>query len=265
MDKNIFDNLRELQDILKEKYKLLNEKKEIPKSLAIKKEMVTRLKKNYIDKNGHAEKKEAKLNRLKEKLDEIEAQREEFEKSMEEAESQREYEVLDKQIRETNEKEQSLRKSIRKEEIELEELRDTITRSEMLISEQEEELNNTSSKIQEQLDAKDVELASLKEKEDKITPLLSADLIFKFDRIVKNKEGLGIVSLKGDVCNGCYMTLADSFVNIVRKEDEINFCPYCSRILQYKEEEVVVTEDFAFTDEEAGGLADLVDMEDFDI
>ncbi|MBN2652738.1 MAG: nucleic acid-binding protein [Spirochaetales bacterium] len=262
---NIFDNLKELQEILQRKYQLLSEKKEIPKSLATKKEMVARLKKNYIDKNGHAEKKEGKLNRLKEKLAEIETQREEYEKSMEIAESQREYEILDKQIKDTNDKEQNLRKSIRKEEMELDELRETIRRSEFLIKEQEEELNLEKSKIDELLDVRNAELEELKQKEDKITPTLTPDIIFKFDRIVKNKEGLGIVSLKNNVCNGCYMTLSASFVNDVRREKEIKFCPYCSRVLQYKDEQNIATEDYAFDEEEAGGLADLVKMDDFDI
>ena len=33
------------------------------------------------------------------------------------------------------------------------------------------------------------------------------------------------------------MTLPAQFVNDVRREDEIKFCPYCSRVLYYEESE----------------------------
>jgi predicted nucleic acid-binding Zn-ribbon protein len=265
MNENVFNNLRDLQVILQKKYQLLNEKKEIPKALATKKEMVERLKKNYVDKNGHAGKKEGKLNRLKERLAEIETQREDLEKSMETAESQREYEILDKQIKDTNDKEQSLRKSIRKEEMELEELRETIKRSEILINQQKEDLEIEKEKIDSQLDVRNTEIEELEAHENKIVPELDPDIVFKFDRIIKNKEGLGIVNVKDNVCQGCFMSLPASFVNEVRREKEIKFCPYCSRILQFTEDITATSEDYTFVEEEAGGLADLVDLEDFDI
>lgn len=54
------------------------------------------------------------------------------------------------------------------------------------------------------------------------------------------------------------MTLPPQFANIVREGDNINFCPYCSRILFYEE----VAEDEAenyFDMNIAGSLADLDD------
>ena len=53
------------------------------------------------------------------------------------------------------------------------------------------------------------------------------------------------------------MILPAQFVNDVRTGEEILFCPYCSRILFFQEEEL---EEAFFNDEDAGSLADLVEQ-----
>jgi len=85
-------------------------------------------------------------------------------------------------------------------------------------------------------------------------------VLFKFERIIRNKMGRGIVAIKGGVCMGCHMILPAQFANTVRQGEEIVFCPYCSRILFYEESEQG-EEDF-FNDEDSGSLSDLDDMDD---
>jgi len=58
-------------------------------------------------------------------------------------------------------------------------------------------------------------------------------LKFKFERIVKNKDGIGIVTISKGHCNGCYLMLPNEFVNLVRKSEEVQYCPNCSRILYH--------------------------------
>jgi hypothetical protein len=61
------------------------------------------------------------------------------------------------------------------------------------------------------------------------------------------------------------MILPVQFANLVRLGEEIVFCPYCSRILFYEESEG--EEEEFFSNEDAGSLSDLDDMdeeEDYD-
>ena len=74
-------------------------------------------------------------------------------------------------------------------------------------------------------------------KEKKITPDLDGEILFKFERIIKSKAGLGIVPIEHGVCSGCHMILSVQFVNDVRQGEGIMFCPYCSRILFHQPEE----------------------------
>ena len=62
---------------------------------------------------------------------------------------------------------------------------------------------------------------------------MDEEVIYKFEKIVRKKEGLGIVSIKNSVCMGCNMILPPQFVNDVRREEKIIFCPNCSRILYF--------------------------------
>jgi predicted nucleic acid-binding Zn-ribbon protein len=96
--------------------------------------------------------------------------------------------------------------------------------------------------------------------EEKITPDLDGEILFKFERIIKSKAGIGIVPVRNSICTGCHMRLSAQFQNDVRRGEAILFCPYCSRILFYEESEEQAA--MSFNDEDAGSLADLADIEE---
>jgi hypothetical protein len=255
----VFEKLRTLQDILSQKFEIEKEIHEIPRALTTKTELLNRLKKSYIEKNNRHDDIKKKIRMLRTKLSEAEEQRETYEKQMDLIKTQREYEALDKEIKDAIEKEQQLRKEILKEEKELEELASALERDESMINQQEEELKKEHEKIKDESEQKKELLEKLNQEEQEITPGLDEEILFKFERIIKSKSGLGIVPIKKNVCTGCHMVLPEQFVNDVRLGKEILFCPYCSRILFYQEEEAEEEGDF-FHEEDAGSLADLADV-----
>uniref|UniRef100_UPI0028E75CDD zinc ribbon domain-containing protein n=1 Tax=Treponema lecithinolyticum TaxID=53418 RepID=UPI0028E75CDD len=103
------------------------------------------------------------------------------------------------------------------------------------------------------------QLEKLSKQEAKVVPGIDAEIIFKFERIIKSKN-TGIVAVKGNVCDGCHMILPAQFANDVHNGENITFCPYCSRILYYQEAEDGENEYFQLDD--TGSLADFED--DFD-
>jgi predicted nucleic acid-binding Zn-ribbon protein len=261
MMNEVFDKLRTLQDILSQKYEIEREIHDIPKALTTKTELLNRLKKSYIEKNAKRERINDKIKSLRIKLSDAEHQREEYEKQMDQISTQREYEALDKEIRDATEKEQQFRKDILREEKDLEEINSTLEREEKMIQLQEEELSAEQEKIKNESAAKQKVLKQLEAEEDDVIPGLDEDILFKFERIIRSKSGVGIVPIKTNVCTGCHMQLPEQFVNDVRNGDSILFCPYCSRILFYAEVDTSDDADF-FNDDDAGSLADLVDSEE---
>lgn len=256
-----FDKLQKLQEILSQKFEIEKEIEGIPKNLATKTELLNRLKKSYIEKNEQYESTKEKIKVLKQEMAEAERQREEFEKRMDVISTQREYEALEKEIKDATEREQKLRRDIQREERALEDMLANLQREEQMISQQEEELKVEQEKNDAEKQSKEELLKKLEEEEAGVVPGMEEEILFKFERIIRNKSGLGIVPVGNGICNGCHMILPKQFVNDVRAGEDILFCPYCSRILFFQETEG--EDQSTYMTAEVGGLSDLVD--DFDL
>ena len=113
---DIFEKLKELQDVLVQKYELEAKVEEAPKQLSAQDELLARLKKEYIAKNTNYESVKDKVLALRFDLDQAVKLREDGEKGMENVETHREYEALGKQIAEATDKENEVRKELQKEE-----------------------------------------------------------------------------------------------------------------------------------------------------
>jgi predicted nucleic acid-binding Zn-ribbon protein len=122
-----------------------------------------------------------------------------------------------------------------------------------MIQKQEEDVEEEQSKIKLKIKDKNTEMKKLAGDERRITPGLDEDILFKFERIIRNKAGIGIVPLAKGVCTGCHMILPPEFVNTVRLGADVSFCPYCSRILFYQADEEDETLETAVVDEDRRG------------
>jgi len=257
---NDLDKLRSLQEIIYEKIGLEKNIQEIPKLLGTQEELLNRLKKTFIDKNADYEKIKMEEADIRNRLFEAESSREKSEKNMDSVATQREYEALDKEIHDASEKEQQYRKDLQQKEKLIAELDEQIKQQSSLIEQQEKELDDRRKKIEAEISDKQKQIENLHKKEAKLTENLDTEVVFKFERIIKNKMGIGIVAIKGNVCMGCHMILPVQFANEVRIGEEFVFCPYCSRILFY-EESSEGEEDY-FNTEDTGALSDLDEMEE---
>lgn len=257
LDTKVFDNLEKLQVVLSEKYQIQAKIEDVPKQLGAQEELLARLKKEYIEKNSKYEEVKAKVDSIREELEEAVKLREEGEKGMDNISTHREYEALEKQISEAGEKESSLRKDLDKAEKNMAELDEAIKADESVIKAQEKDLNEARASLDKETGSLKKELASLEKKEAHIAENIDPEIKYKFERIIqRNNEG--IVNVKNGVCGGCHMILPAQFANEVRDEQEILFCPYCSRILRWQDTKDGEEENY-YTMDSAGSLADLDD------
>ena len=262
MIQDTIEKLKVLQEILSDKFTIQREIEELPRTLATKKELVSRLKKSFVEKNEKYEETRKRVAELRVRLQEAEADREKYESQMDQITTAREYDALEKEIRDASEREQQFRRELQREEKDLEDQRLRLEREEAMISSQEEELEEERAKIDSETSEREARLGELEEREQNTIPGLDEELLFKFERIIRSKEGEGIVPIRNGVCTGCQMILPNQFVNDVRSADEILFCPYCSKVVFYTESEDDADE-VGFSDSDEEGLLDLVD-DDFD-
>ena len=249
------EKLRSLQDILSEKIRLEHDIQEIPKQLGALEEAHNRTRKAYIEKNMEFEKVKVEEEEARVAMKEAEEAREKAERTISESNTtQREYEALDKERRYAEEKEQQYIKDILQKEKTLNELDEQIKRYAALSEHQENDLAEKRAGIDAQVAENKGQVDKLLEEEKKLTSDLDPEVVYKFERILRNKMGLGIVAIKGNVCMGCHMILPVQFSNNVRLGEEFVFCPYCSRILYY--EESTEGEDAFFDMDDSGALYD---------
>ncbi len=266
----VFENLKQLQEILVQKYELEGKKNNAPKQLSNQEDLLAKTKKECIELKANYDASGEKVSQLKVQLDEAVKSREEGEKGVANSTTHREYEALEKQITEAKSLEEQVRKDLQREEKELAELNERLKNSEELISFQEKELNDSRNSLDKEINSYNKKLNELKTQEDKVTKninkiyskeenaeLKAQEILFKFQRIIqRNSEG--IVAVRNGVCTGCHMILPANFANEVREGEDINFCPYCSRILFYEEVSEDQAEDY-FDMGAAGSLAGLDD------
>ena len=257
----ILDKLKNLQDVLAEKYEIEEKRKELPKSVSGSKELLERTQKEFIEKNAEYEAEKSKVSALKLELDEAVKSRETGEKNMDSIKTHREYEVLEKQISEAKEREDSLRKDLQKEEKLRDELQDTLKGIEGLIETTKKDVEESEESLSKEMAAYDSQLSELGAKEAEMSEGIDSETIFKFQRIIQRNRK-GIVAVKGNVCDGCHMILPAQFANEVHRGEKILFCPYCSRILYYEDSVEGKTDFYAMND--TGNLADF-DEDDADL
>ena len=228
------ERLKNLQDVLAEKYEIEAKVEELPKTLDGSTESLDRFKREYIEKNKLYEEKKDIVARLRVELDEAQRKREEGEKGMDAISTHREYEILEKQISEAQALEDSKRKELQREEKSMAELNDLLKSEEDLIASTEKDVNEARENLDKEIAACNEKLEALKSKETEMSEGIDSETIMKFQRIIKRNRK-GIVAVKGKVCDGCHMILPAQFANEVHHGEKILFCPYCSRILFYEE------------------------------
>jgi predicted nucleic acid-binding Zn-ribbon protein len=230
---DVLQKLRALQEVLFQRFRTEHEISEIPRALSTKTEVLTRLKRSYVEKSELYDQLRVRIHDLRERAIEAEREREHYEGQMDAIRTQREYEALDKEIRDSGEREVDVRRELQREEEHLDEMAAALEQEEALIKQQNQEVADEQERIESEVADRETVLQDLIDEESKITPGLDTELLFKFERIIRNKEGLGIVALRAGVCTGCQMILPPFFANRVRIGEEIMFCPNCSRIVFY--------------------------------
>jgi len=85
----------------------------------------------------------------------------------------------------------------------------------------------------------DARLSVLNEKRNGITPNIEKQVILRYEKILKNKDGLAIVHIEDGSCGGCHMNLPPQVVSDAKLREDIIICGSCLRML-YIEDNVEI-------------------------
>ncbi len=252
--------LKKLQDVLREKYKLEQQVETLPRELRREEAVLRNVEKEFSDLQALAAETADEVKSLSIRYEDAFQTRTGYEKQMEFLNTQREYEALSKQLEDARANEETLLKQRNSKTKESEKLKKELVEKEEAVAAQRAKVEEEKSKvdselegIQDKINALDAECLTVK------GTVISDELYEKFSNIVKKKNGEGVVPVHGQVCMGCDRVLPMQFVIDLRlhqEHNEIDYCPYCSRIIWYEQLDPETEKSYIFEQLESKGTSE---------
>lgn len=91
-------------------------------------------------------------------------------------------------------------------------------------------------KIETRIKEIDDRLAQLQAQRQQVMPEIDPKIIAQYDRILANRDGLAIVSVKDNSCQGCNMFVPPQVINLIKMYERIITCEVCNRILYIEDD-----------------------------
>ncbi len=230
--------LKELQEALRVKFELEQQVEMMPVNLKKEEASLKEANEKYLELNDKFNTVTDEVKSLSIRYEDAFQTRTGYEKQMEFLNTQREYEALSKQLDEAKVQEQTLLKQRASKNAELDKLRGELEAQEKVCDEAKVRVEAEREKVSSLLDDANRRLEEMDAKCEEIKgDVISDELYAKFSNIVRKKKGEGIVPVHGQVCMGCDRVLPMQFVidlRLKQENNEIEYCPYCSRIIWYE-------------------------------
>lgn len=106
--------------------------------------------------------------------------------------------------------------------------RELLKQEEARLGAEKKRMNDDAGRIKQELEGLKAQRQALAAKVDK-------DVLKKYDRIVKSKDGLAVVPVSDEACQGCFRVMPPQVINEIRMKQAMIICENCARILYIEE------------------------------
>ena len=100
-----------------------------------------------------------------------------------------------------------------------------------LFKKEEESAEKEKSVIKNRLKEIGERFSQLSLQRQDITPNIEKQTLARYEKVLKNREGLAIVPIEAAVCGGCHINLPPQVLSEAKLREDIIICGSCSRIL----------------------------------
>ncbi len=94
-----------------------------------------------------------------------------------------------------------------------------IEQEKLRLKEEEKVFNEQKKKIEDRIKEIDDRLAQLERRENRLFPSIDPKILAQYERILANRDGLAIVSVKDNSCQGCNMFVPPQVINLIKMYD----------------------------------------------
>jgi len=214
-------HIKEERERYPKEIKRLDEKKNIEKEKMQKeKERIELLEKERRQKEGHLNLEQEKIKRAEGRMFEVK--------------TNKEYQALLSEV-------DTIKEAISREEEEILKVLDEIDELKKSLSKREKEVAVVMEKveaekkiIQEKMVQDDEIWKKRMERREVLTKQLESKLYKLYNTLKEKRQGVGVVSVKHETCQGCFVNVPPQMFIEVQKNNALIRCPNCNRILYWE-------------------------------
>lgn len=92
-------------------------------------------------------------------------------------------------------------------------------------------------KMEDELGALDADLSTCRQKTAELATRIHGNLLKRYETIKGIRNGLAVVSVWKEVCEGCHMNIPPQLYNELQKSTELMSCPNCNRIMYWRNQD----------------------------
>jgi len=229
------NNLSKLQTLDSEIYALRNEKeskpleiKAIEASFEEKKQHLASLDKQLLDLQKQRKDTELELGSKEENTKKLQSQ-------LYSLKTNKEYQIMLQGIQDSKADASIIEDKILKLFEQADSVKADVEKEKQRLKEEEKLSLEQKNKIGDRVKEIDGHLAQLETQRKQIMPDIEPKILEQYERILLNRDGLAIVSVKHNTCEGCNMSVPPQVINLIKMYERIVTCEICNRILYVKE------------------------------
>ncbi len=157
-----------------------------------------------------------------------------WEARLNEIRSNRDYQALSREIEAARKANLGIEDEILHKMQDIEDLKTNIAQKEEDLAKEEKTLSAEHSELQEKLDSLNAHISKEEKIRTKAVTCIDGRWCGQYDTIRKRRDGVAVVPVIDEHCQGCNMGIPPQLYNVVIKGQQIETCPFCHRILYYK-------------------------------
>ena len=216
-----------LKRIKEERDRFPKEMKKLDERQNIEKEKIQKEREKIESLEKERRQKERNLNTEQEKIKRAEGR-------MFEVKTNKEYQALlgeIEAIKETTSREEEEILQILEE---IDELKKDLLKREKEVTTTLEKIERERKKIQEKMDQGEGLWKEQKERREVLSKQLESGLFKLYNTLKEKRQGLGVVNVKGETCQGCFVNIPPQMFIEVQKTNALIRCPNCNRTLYWE-------------------------------
>ena len=230
-------NLIKLQTIDSEIYALRYEKESKPQEIKVletsfeqKKQHLANLEKTALDLLKQRKEKELELASKEESMKKLQTQ-------LYSLKTNKEYQAMLQQMNDGKADASVIEDKILQLLEQGDKIKNDIEQERQKLKEEEKVFLGHKKKLEDRIKEIEERLAQLEAQREQVIPEIDHKIRAQYERILTNRDGLAIVGVKNNTCQGCNMFVPPQVINLIKMYERIITCEVCNRMLYIEENE----------------------------